>query len=142
MQMPLSTDQWRSIINGLMQKNEITDNATIYLQITRGPQDKRDHHIPEIYTPTVFANITPAKVKSYQDLSIGFAAITLDDPRRRDCHIKATCLLPNVLAQYQANQNNALEEMFEEVPSNIPSDQMTTIILKEIQMFFVESFCL
>ena len=40
------------------------------------------------------------------------------------------------------NQNNALEEMFEEVPSNIPSDQMTTIILKEIQMFFVESFCL
>jgi len=109
MTMPLTAQEWQRIIYDLLQKNDVNENVTIYLQITRGTQEIRDHHITPGLTPTVFACLLPTKVTSYEYLSQGFSAITLDDSRRRDCYIKSTCLLPNVLAQYQANQNNALE---------------------------------
>ncbi len=112
MTMPLDKNSFKKIFQTLLEKNNLHGDAKIYLQITRGASEERNHHIPRDCQPTVFVCATAAHVPSYTELAKGFKAITLEDSRRRDCFIKSTCLLPNVLAQYQAEQNGALEAIF------------------------------
>lgn len=107
---PLSHTDWKKLLEQLLLQNDI-GNKTVncYCQVTRGADDTRKHIYPDNLTPTVVAFITPMSTKTEDKLNSGFNAITLDDTRRRDCHIKAITLLPNILNMKQANISGALE---------------------------------
>ncbi len=106
MDNPMTQDEWSSILNQLVQQNPKQDQS-IYLQVTRGSAEKRDHALPENIQPTVFAMATP--IKYDPSGNSGIAAITLDDVRWRLCNIKATTLLANVLLKQQAKDAKATE---------------------------------
>jgi len=104
---PHSSQQWESILNELIDKNNGVD-LSIYLQVTRGVA-KRDHALPPDIQPTVFAMANPLQAPSKADLQDGVSAITANDYRWLNCHIKATSLLPNVLLRQQAIDADATE---------------------------------
>lgn len=105
---PYSEAQWQGILEELLGENPGGDQS-VYLQVTRGVMEKRDHAFPADLTPTVFAmsNPTPAPDPALADA--GITAITLDDIRWQSCHIKAITLLPNVLLRQQAVDAGAAE---------------------------------
>jgi D-alanine transaminase len=106
---PLNHGQWSALLNELVSKNG-GGNLSVYLQITRGPA-KRDHALPEIVKPTVFAMCNLVAPLSEEVREKGVAAITLEDIRWKNCHIKAIALLPNVLLRQQAIDSGAMESI-------------------------------
>lgn len=95
---------WADMCHQLVKRNQL-DNATIYLQITRGAYLERNHDFPANPTPTIFAMITPLpaiqRQPSGQDLQ-GISVITAEDIRWQRCDIKAITLLANCLLKQQA----------------------------------------
>jgi len=106
MHNPMSEVEWSSVLERLILQKPGQDQS-VYLQVTRGPAEQRDHTVPESVNPTVFAMATPMKEPSNDNP--GITAITLDDIRWRLCNIKATTLLANVLLKQQAKDANAVE---------------------------------
>jgi D-alanine transaminase len=105
---PLQTDEWCSLLETLIGQRPGEDQS-IYLQVTRGAAETRDHAIPEGIAPTIFAMATPIPAVDPALASEGIKAITLDDIRWRLCNIKATTLLANVLFRQQAKEQQAME---------------------------------
>lgn len=97
---PYQRVAWIDLINRLIQNNQGVDQS-VYLQITRGVA-KRDHAIPDNITPTVFMMSNPLIAQSTDNLNQGISAITCNDNRWANCHIKAISLLANVLLRQQA----------------------------------------
>ena len=108
MQNPLSHDEWETALNRLLQKNQDQDYA-VYLQITRGAAQGRDHAFPPDLKPTTFAMAYPASQPDAELVARGGSAITLPDIRWHLCHIKAITLLGNVLLRQQASADGAVE---------------------------------
>jgi D-alanine transaminase len=97
---PHSHDEWQYLIQKIIDANEGEDQS-VYLQITRGAA-KRDHAFPSNSTPTVLIMSSPLSGAKAEQLNSGVAAITTEDIRWIYCHIKAICLLPNVLLRQKA----------------------------------------
>lgn len=109
MQNPYTDSKWADLIEQLIEKNNFQDkDASIYLQVTRGVA-KRDHAFPQDSEPTVVLMCNPLAPLADEMLQYGAHAITADDFRWVNCHIKATSLLPNVLLRQQAVDANASE---------------------------------
>lgn len=107
---PLTAEQWQGVLHELLALNEKQHaDQSLYLQVTRGAAPVRHHAFPAEIKPTVLAICMPPKDISATTLRRGFAAITLEDKRRKDCHIKTINLLPNVLAYQQAQESNCIE---------------------------------
>ncbi len=104
---PLSHNEWANLLNTLIEKNGGGEQS-LYLQITRG-NAKRDHAFPEKAKPTIFVSAAPLKPVPSEQLQKGVAAITLEDIRWKNCHIKAIALLPNILLRQQAIDVGASE---------------------------------
>jgi D-alanine transaminase len=101
---PHTREQWLEILTPLLGTSL---NQFIYLQITRGAADKRDHAFPENVTPTVFAmcsNIAPVA-----NLESGVKTISVDDSRWELCNVKAITLLANILVRQQAVDKGCAE---------------------------------
>lgn len=110
MSSPKTHEQWHELFQTLLDKNSLSNETlNIYLQITRGTDSTRNHLIPLNLEPTIVAFCTPSKVTPRHEIEQGFSAITLDDSRRRDCHIKAITLLPNILLYDEAKKAGAIE---------------------------------
>ncbi len=107
---PRSAAEWTALLRELVARNGGGDQS-LYLQVTRGAQPKRDHAIPEEAQPTTvaFSQAMPAMSDALR--TQGAAAITAPDSRWRDCHIKSTALLPNVLARHEAAVAGAAETL-------------------------------
>lgn len=105
---PHDIDGWRALLAELVAANGGGDLA-IYLQVTRGAPPRRDHRIPHDVEPTVVAFCQTRAAPDPESLAAGLAAITTDDTRWRDCHIKSTSLLANVLAADAARAEGATE---------------------------------
>lgn len=105
---PLTTAEWQEMLERLIRERPDQDQS-IYLQVTRGAAEGRDHAIPEGITPTVFAMSSPLPPPDPGLLETGIKAISLDDIRWRLCNIKATTLLANVLMRQQAKDAHAME---------------------------------
>lgn len=104
--MPLSRRELSSIFQRLIDENGL--DQSLYLQITRGPEETRNHVFPEMMKPTVFAMSLPrAKVKTD-----GIKAITAKDNRWKYCYIKSINLLPNILQRQEAEMQGAQETIF------------------------------
>jgi D-alanine transaminase len=100
----MANDEWQEVLDTLIERNGLQD-AALYLQITRGATDGRDHVFPTEPVPTVFAMAT---ARSSNPAATG-SAITLEDIRWRHNHIKATSLLGNVLLRQAAAEAGAAE---------------------------------
>jgi len=105
---PLNSQQWEVMLHELVLKNRGEDQS-IYLQVTRGVDVKRDHNFPDKVTPTVFAMSNVLKTIPRAVSEQGIEAVTLDDIRWRACNIKTTALLANTLLRQQATDKNAGE---------------------------------
>ena len=118
---PHSDQQVLGILDEIVARNG-AGNLGIYLQITRGVVEKRQHAFPEHPIPTVFAyafDINPPSDGSPETASC-FRAITRRDQRWGRCHIKSTALLGNVLHIMEA-----VEEEAEEVLLFNDQDELT-----------------
>jgi D-alanine transaminase len=107
MQNPMQTEEWRSLLERIVELRPGEDQS-IYLQVTRGAAETRDHAIPKGIPPTVFAMATPIPPVD-PAYAAGIKAITMDDIRWRLCNIKTTALLANVLFRQQAKDEQAME---------------------------------
>src|SRR5699024_4781144 len=107
---PFTVKEWSNICHQLVDLNG-GGNLSIYLQITRGTPQVRDHAFPQNETPaTVFAMVHPMTIPTTQPQhNQGFSAITLQDLRWARCDIKSIALLPNILMRQQAASQNATE---------------------------------
>ncbi len=105
-QLPVLYDerQWLDILHPLLTEDQ---DQYIYLQITRGVVNKRDHAFPEDIQPTVFAMCSA--IAHISDRDKGVKAITLDDTRWELCNVKATTLLANILLRQKAVEQQCAE---------------------------------
>lgn len=117
-----SQDQWRELCSTLLEKNG-NGNLGIYLHVTRGADDKRNHAYPEGIAPTVFgyAFEIPEPPIADRNLVKPYTCSTGQDLRWDRCNIKSISLLGNVLHYQQGyqkgdgeillyNENNELTE--------------------------------
>ena len=98
------------IINKLIDINNY-NNYYIYIHISRGIQQKRNHIYLNDGTPTTLVmgeNYTPFKS---DEILRGKKAICEDDYRWLKSNIKSTSLLANVLIKNKANANDAYEAL-------------------------------
>ncbi len=106
----LTFDQYKEIFNYLLEQNRhLGENQVIYLQITRGSSQDRNHAFPNYIEPTVFAYSYPLLTDPYEQLVQGVTAITLPDIRWQYCNIKSISLLANVLLYQEAISNSCAE---------------------------------
>ena len=105
---PMPRSAWEAVFDELVDRNGIED-ALVYVQVTRGAGQVRDHGSVDGLTPTVFAMAKPFPKLAPEVRAAGLKAITLDDIRWQRCDIKATTLLANVLARKQAYAEGADE---------------------------------
>jgi len=102
--LSMGIPEWKEIFNRLIIGE--ADQA-IYLQITRGAGEKRDHAFPKEISPTIFVMCTP--IPPVLGKPSGIKAITLADTRWESCHIKAITLLANILLRQEALDHDAGE---------------------------------
>jgi len=108
---PLSNKEWKRVLNEVIARNQPIhgDEQSIYLQITRGVAE-RDHGFPDSdIEPTLFIMSTALKPLPASIAEQGVAAITHEDIRWKNCHIKSTSLLGNILLRQHAYDEDAVE---------------------------------
>ena len=108
---PLPTAEWQAVIMQLIAQAPWEDQS-IYLQVTRGADDKRDHAFPPASVqPTVFAFASPMITPSAETRAQGVAAISVADQRWARCDLKVLSLLANVLARQEAVAQGCAEAL-------------------------------
>lgn len=108
---PLLLPEWRRVVERLIETAPWEDQS-IYLQVTRGADDKRDHAFPPAgVPPTVFAFASPLVTTAPEVRARGVAAITVPDLRWGRCDLKVVSLLANVLARQQAVEAGCAEAL-------------------------------
>ena len=112
MTLPMSEAALCHILAELTRRNQLSDGL-VYIQMTRGAAP-RDHVFPDPGTPA--SVVIQAKSYSWTAADArsetGVAVITQPDLRWKRCDIKATGLLPNVLAKQAAKEAGAAETWF------------------------------
>jgi len=108
---PLTADAWKTVVLKLIDAAP-WDDQSIYLQVTRGADDKRDHAFPPASVPsTAFAFASPLVTTSAEVRAQGVSAITVPDLRWSRCDLKVISLLANVLARQQAVEQGCAEAL-------------------------------
>ncbi|PID55119.1 MAG: D-alanine aminotransferase [Gammaproteobacteria bacterium] len=120
--------QWRDIANALIEKNG-GGNLALYFHISRGADTRRNHAFPEGVEPTCYAYAfeIPAEPVADRKACKPYTVVSTEDRRWRNCHIKSTALLGNVLHyQYGARGGhgetilyNSANEITEASASNV-----------------------
>jgi D-alanine transaminase len=108
MSPPHTRAEWAGILTGLVGQNGGGD-MYLYVHVTRGAENDRNHAIPAGIRPTVFAMAMPLPPLTAELRANGVAAITTPDLRWKRCDIKSTSLLGNVLAKTLAVEAGATE---------------------------------
>ncbi len=92
----------------LAEINKIKTDYSVYLQISRGISFPRTHHYESNLIPNLFAFVKPIKDNS-KEINTGVKIILEKDLRWLRCDIKSTSLLPAIMANQNAIQNDAYE---------------------------------
>ncbi|MGH8242970.1 MAG: aminotransferase class IV [Steroidobacteraceae bacterium] len=108
--MPPALDRagWLAALGAVVHGNGGGDRL-LYVQVTRGVEELRNHVPAPNTRPTVFACVSPLPVIAPSAIEKGVAAITAEDLRWTRCDIKSTSLLGNVLLRWQASDAAAAE---------------------------------
>jgi D-alanine transaminase len=105
---PFTEAEWTQLVNDIIQRNNNGD-LSVYLQVTRGVVEKRDHAFSDNIKPTVFIMTSPIPEIDIENLREGHSAITVEDIRWARCDVKAITLLANLLLRQQAVEADAAE---------------------------------
>lgn len=105
---PHSDAEWTGLIEEIIARNEWQDQS-VYLQLTRGADVKRNHAFPKGVTPTVFMMSEPLVTPLDTQRETGVCAITAADLRWLRCDLKTTALLANCLLRQQAVEAGCAE---------------------------------
>ncbi len=99
------------VADELLQQNGVArEDAVVYLQVTRGAAIRKHSFPTGNVAPTVYAMVFPFAPKG--DPAVGGHIITVPDTRWARCDIKSIGLLPNCLANQQAQEAGAGEAVF------------------------------
>lgn len=128
---PLTTLQWIEIFSTLIEHNFPSVDSVIYLQITRGTMEKRDHAWPPDMQPNVLVTCTEQGYATQDSATAGEKAITLDDTRWSDCHIKTINLLANALLHQEARNQGANEAILIREGFAIEGSQSNLFIVRD-----------
>jgi D-alanine transaminase len=128
---PLSVGQWEDVLTRLIQNNCEGVDAMIYLQVTRGVMQQRDHVYSEDMQPTVLVMCQPREYTAQKLETDGIKAVTLEDNRWADCHIKSINLLPNVMLKHQAIVLGAIEAILIRNGNAIEGSASNLFIVKD-----------
>lgn len=101
---PFPYAQWLEILTPLLDP---ALDQYVYLQVTRGSSEKRDHAFPKQIRPTVFA--MSSAIVPLPGQNSGIRAMTMPDGRWQLCHIKAITLLANILYRQEAVEKDCTE---------------------------------
>lgn len=104
----MSEQQWTEILEKLVSPHTKSDQS-VYIQVTRGGSDIRDHKLPDTQQPTIFAMCQEIAPNSLDVIAKGIQTITLDDIRWSWCNIKSIALLGNILLKQQAADQQCAE---------------------------------
>jgi D-alanine transaminase len=108
---PLSAAGWKTVVEQLIAAAPWEDQS-LYLQVTRGADNKRDHAFPPASVPpTAFAFSSPLVTTPAAIRASGVAAISVADDRWAHCNLKVISLLANVLARQQAVEAGCAEAL-------------------------------
>jgi len=102
---PHTHEQWRAILQQLIDRHPQHVDQSIYLQVTRGCDADRKHTYGTL-KPTVYIQSSPFKAVRKEDFLSGLSAITRNDIRWSQCNTKVTSLLANIMYAQEAKQNN------------------------------------
>jgi D-alanine transaminase len=108
---PHSVAEWTERVEKLVAAAAF-DDQSVYLQVTRGADDKRDHAFPQGVTPTVFMFTAPLVITPDSVRATGVAAVTAPDTRWARCDLKVVALLANVVARQSAVEQGCAETLF------------------------------
>jgi len=101
MRSPLTRPAWAALLIELVERNGGGD-MYLYVHVTRGAEEGRNHALNPTLAPTVFLMACPLAPLDESVRLTGVGAITLPDERWGRCDIKSTSLLANVLAKSRA----------------------------------------
>ena len=106
---PHSADEWKAIILEIVARNP-WDDQSVYLQVTRGADTRRNHAFPgpEV-KPTVFLMSEPLVTPSAEQLATGIAAVSAADIRWLRCDLKTVSMLANCLLRQHAIDHGCME---------------------------------
>jgi D-alanine transaminase len=107
---PKTDAEWTQTIWQMIEQEDYEDQS-LYLQITRGADGKRNHAFPATVRPTVFMMAEPLVTPSAQQREHGVAAVTAADIRWLRCDLKTTALLANCLLRQQAIDAGCVETL-------------------------------
>ena len=93
---PYSVNDWRAIIRRIIADAAFEDQ-TVYIQVTRGADTKRDQPFPKGVAPTIFLFTAPLVSPTPAQRESGVAVITAADIRWGRCDLKTVALIANVL---------------------------------------------
>lgn len=99
---------WQQLLLELVEKNGGGEQA-VYLQITRGADQGRDHAFPVGISATVFAMSSALAALPDTLRENGGKVITLSDIRWHRCDIKSVALLGNILLRQTATDQDCDE---------------------------------
>ncbi len=108
MAAPMARAAWAALLTELVVRNGGGD-MYLYLHVSRGADEGRNHALNPALAPTVFLMAAPLPPTDPAMLENGVAAVTLADQRWARCDIKSTALLANVLAKSAAADAGATE---------------------------------
>ncbi|MDG3066717.1 D-amino acid aminotransferase [Thauera mechernichensis] len=106
---PHTAQAWKAIIGEIVARNPWEDQS-VYLQVTRGADSKRNHAFPgpEVQ-PTVFLMSEPLVTPGAEQLARGVAAVSAADIRWLRCDLKTVSMLANCLLRQHAIDNGCAE---------------------------------
>ena len=109
---PVSISNLKTVADQLLHRNNLeNEDATLYIQITRGVAPRK-HPFPDPKTsPTVYVSASVLQPLS-AEWETGIAVILVPDLRWGRCDIKSVGLLPNVMASQEAKEKGASEAVF------------------------------
>lgn len=131
----LSQAAWTEAISEIIRRNG-SGHQLVYLQVTRGVAEVRDHRFPDTVVPTIFimSSAVDAPEKEGQLSSAGISAVTIPDIRWGRCDIKSVALLPNILGRQQAIEKHADEAIFirEDLVTECPAANVFIVKQNEV----------
>ena len=127
---PLTYAQWLEIFSTLIEQNLPGADSLIYLQVTRGTMSKRHHSWSADMQANVLVTCSGQVYAMQDSTTAGEKAVTLEDTRWSNCHIKTTNLLPNVLLHQQARSQGAIEAILIRNGFAIEGSQSNLFIVK------------
>jgi D-alanine transaminase len=106
---PLARAAWRDLYRELIARNAHEGDLYVYVQVTRGAENGRNHApLPDV-ARTVFAFASPWPEGRAGWRENGLPAVTAQDTRWARCDIKSVSLLANVLLRQLAVDAHASE---------------------------------